>query len=63
MIYVSLAVGCAGLGVILTLVLLMLCQYFQVDLTRNLWLISLPIVLTVALNIWFIELYDRIKKK
>jgi len=44
-------------------VLLAVCQYFRIDLAQNLWLISLPIVLTIALNIWFIELYDRIKKK
>ncbi|MFA5079020.1 MAG: hypothetical protein WC541_05990 [Dehalococcoidia bacterium] len=61
--YVALAVGCAGLGILLTVVLLAVCQYFRIDLAQNLWLISLPIVLTVALNIWFIELYDRMKNK
>ncbi|MDD5398162.1 MAG: hypothetical protein PHU70_03675 [Dehalococcoidia bacterium] len=63
MIYASLAIGCAGLGILLTLVLLMVCQYFDIDLAQNLWLISLPVVIAVALNIWFIELYDRFKKK
>ncbi len=57
------AVGCAGLGILLTVVLVAFCQYFRIDLARNLWLISLPIALTIALNIWFIELYDRMKKK
>lgn len=63
LIYVSLAIGCAGLGMLLTLVLLIVSQYFRIDLAQNLWLISLPIVITLALNIWFIELYDRFKKK
>jgi hypothetical protein len=63
LIYASLAIGCAGLGILLTLVLLMVCQHFDIDLAQNLWLISLPIVIAVGLNIGFIELYDRLKKK
>ncbi|MCX5997254.1 MAG: hypothetical protein NTV42_06555 [Chloroflexi bacterium] len=61
--YVYLAVGSLALGIIITFVMLFLCQFFGVDINVNLWLISVPIILAIALNIWFIELYDRYRKK
>jgi len=61
--YVYLAVGSLALGIIITFIMLFLCQFFGVDINQNLWLISVPIVLAIALNIWFIELYDRYRKK
>jgi len=61
--YVYLAVGSLALGIIITFTMLFLCQFFGIDINMNLWLISIPIILAVALNIWFIELYDRYRKK
>jgi len=61
--YVYLAVGSLALGIIITFVMLFLCQVLAVDINRNLWLIAIPIILAIALNIWFIELYDRYRKK
>ena len=43
--------------------MLFICQVLAVDINKNLWLIAVPIVLSVALNIWFIELYDRYRKR
>jgi hypothetical protein len=62
-IYISLAVGCAALGILMTFVLLLACQYFGIDITQNLWLIVLPISIAVVLNICLVELYDRFKRK
>jgi hypothetical protein len=62
-IFISLAIGCAALGIMMTFVLLMACQYFGIDLSQNLWLITLPIIIAVALNILFLELYDRFGKR
>lgn len=61
--YVYLAVGSLALGIIITFVMLYICQVFNVDINRNLWLIAIPIILAIALNIWFIELYDRYRRK
>ena len=61
--YVYLAVGSLALGIIITFVMLFLCQFFGIDINKNLWLIAIPIILAIALNIWFIELYDRYRKK
>jgi len=63
LIFASLAIGCAALGILMTFVLLIICQRFGIDLAQNLWLISLPIVIAITLNICFIELYDRFRKK
>jgi exosortase/archaeosortase family protein len=63
LIFVSLAIGCAGLGILMTFVLLMACQHFGIDLSQNLWLITLPIVIAIVLNILSLELYDKFKKK
>jgi hypothetical protein len=60
--YVYLAVGSLALGIIITFIMLFICQVLAVDINRNLWLISIPIILAIALNIWFIELYDRYRK-
>ena len=60
--YVYLAVGSLAMGIIITFSMLFICQVLAVDINKNLWLIAIPIVLSVALNIWFIELYDRYRK-
>jgi len=61
--YVYLAVGSLALGIIITFSMLFLCQFLGIDINGNLWLIAIPIILAIALNIWFIELYDRYRKK
>ena len=61
--YVYLAVGSLVVGIIITFSMLFICQVLAVDINKNLWLIAVPIVLSVALNIWFIELYDRYRKR
>ena len=61
--YVYLAVGSLALGILITFLMLYICQFFGIDINRNLWMIAIPIVLAIALNIWFIELYDRYRRK
>ena len=61
--YVYLAVGSLALGILITFVMLFLCQVLSVDINKNLWMIAIPIILSIALNLWFIELYDRYRRK
>jgi hypothetical protein len=61
--YVYLAVGSLALGILITFLMLFLCQFFGIDINKNLWMIAIPIILAIALNIWFIELYDRYRKR
>ncbi len=61
--YVYLAIGCGSLGVILTFVVVLTCRALDVDLVKNLWIISIPVILSIVLNIAVIELYSRYKRK
>jgi cytochrome c biogenesis protein CcdA len=63
LIFVALAIGCAAMGILMTFVLLGVCNYYGIDLTKNLWLITLPIVIAIVLNIMSLELYDKFRKK
>ena len=62
-IYIYLAVGCVALGMILTFIVLFICQHFNIDIAQNLWIIAIPAVLSILLNIVFIELFLRYRKK
>jgi hypothetical protein len=57
------AVGCGALGVLLAFILVFACQYFGIDIYKNLWLLLVPLILSIALNILIIELYGKYKKK
>lgn len=60
---IFLAVVTGILGVIITFILIFVCQFFGIDMFNNIWLLAIPVVLAIALNIWFIELYHKYKKK
>ena len=62
-VYIYLAVGCLITGVVITFVVMFTCHYFGVDISENLWVIAIPITLSIVLNICFIELYGKYKKK
>ncbi len=62
-VYIYLAVGCGMLGFIITFVLLFACWYFGVDISQNLWVLGIPAIMAILLNILFIELYFKYRKK
>jgi hypothetical protein len=55
--------GSIGLGIILSFVLVFTCQYLGIDIFKNLWLLALPLVVAVIVNIFVIEIYNRYKRK
>jgi hypothetical protein len=57
------AVGCAALGIIFAFILVFALQYFGIDVYKHLWLLLIPLVLSISLNIMFIELYGMYKRK
>lgn len=61
--YIYLAAGCFAVGVIITFAVLFICQYFRVDITENIWILTIPVILSIVLNIFFIELYRKYRKK
>ncbi len=61
--YVYLAVSSGFLGFGILFALLFICQYFSIDIGRNLWLLAMPILLALFLNVSFIELYRKLNRK
>lgn len=57
------AVGCAAIGVVITFIMVYTCAYFGINIYKNLWLLLVPLFLSIALNITIIELYRKFKKK
>jgi membrane protein DedA with SNARE-associated domain len=61
--YVILAAGCVLVGIILALLMLTVGWQFGLNVFRNLWMLAIPAVLAVIINVLLLELYLRLKKK
>ena len=62
-VYVYLAAGSLLLGVVLSFIVVFACVHLSIDIFENLWVLVIPATLGVLLNILFVELYHRYKKK
>ena len=63
MIYIYLAISSAALGSLITFLMILLVRHFQVDFWENLWLLAVPLVLSVTLNVILIEIYLKHRRK
>ena len=63
LIYLGLAVSCALLGVGITFIVLVVTGYYGIDVTQHLWLLAIPAILSLVLNVTFIELYLRFRRR
>lgn len=61
--YIYLAAGSFVLGVVLIFALLLVCQYLGVDVSRHFWLVGIPVILAIAVNVLLVELYDKFRSK
>jgi len=61
--YVYLAVGCVVVGVVLTFIVLGMCVRLGISIEENIWVLAIPAVLSLTLNITLLELYRKYKKK
>lgn len=61
--FIFLAAVSALLGIIITFIVIWACGILGVDMAENLWIIVIPVILAITLNIFFIELYRKYKKK
>lgn len=55
--------SCLLVGIILSFIVVFTFQSFGIDIFDNLWILAIPITLSVLLNILLVELYTRYKKK
>jgi hypothetical protein len=61
--YIYLALGCVVIGTVVTFVVLLVCDYFGVDIFTNLWVLAIPSISALFLNVLFIELYHKVSKR
>jgi cytochrome c biogenesis protein CcdA len=60
--YIFLAAGCVSLGIIITFVVLGLCQYLGINIDENWWVVAVPVVLSLIINITLIEIYRKYRR-
>jgi len=61
--YIYLAAGCVVVGTLLTYLLLLGSQYFGIDLMANIWLLAIPLLFALVLNVILIELYKKLGRR
>ncbi len=62
--YIILAVGCFFVGVVIALATIAASIRLHIDiLGENIWMLAIPAVLAIVLNIALLELYRKLKKK
>jgi hypothetical protein len=61
-VYIYLAASCTALGTALVFATLFFCRLLFIDITRNYWVLVIPIVLTLIINVLLVEVVQRIRK-
>ena len=61
--YIFLASGCVGVGVVLTFIVLGVCQRFGINIEKNIWVVAIPAVLSLILNVSLLELYRKWRRR
>jgi hypothetical protein len=61
--YIFLACGCVSLGIIITFIVLGVCQRLDYDIDRHWWVVAVPVVLSLVLNVTFVEIYRKLRPK
>ena len=61
--YIFLAAGCMFLGVLITFAVLAACARFNYPIDEHWWVVAVPVILSLILNITFVELYRKFRSK
>ena len=61
--YIFLASGCVAVGLVIILIGLAICQRLGINIDENLWVVAIPMVLSLILNVSLLELYRKFRKK
>ena len=61
--YIFLAGGCVSLGIIITFIVLGLCARLNYPIDQHWWVVAVPVVLSLILNVTFVELYHKFRPK
>jgi hypothetical protein len=60
--YIFLACGCVSLGIVITFIVLGACQRLGVKIDEHWWVVAIPVVLSLILNVIFLEVYRKFRK-
>ena len=62
--YIMLAAGCVSVGVVLAFIVLGVSRRLGINLMGEyLWVLAIPAVLSLVLNITLLEIYRKFRKK
>jgi hypothetical protein len=62
--YIFLACSCAAVGIVITFIVLLVARRLNIDFTgEDIWVLAIPVFLSVALNIVLIEIFHKFRKK
>ena len=61
--YIFLASGCVAVGLVIILIGLAICQRLGINIDENLWVVAIPMVLSLILNVSLLELYRKYRKR
>lgn len=57
--YIFLAAGCVVVGVVMTFVVLGVCQRHAINIDENVWVLAIPAVFSLILNVSLLELWRK----
>jgi hypothetical protein len=60
--YIFLATGCVSLGVIITFAVLWVCQRLGIKIDENWWVVAVPVVLSLIINITLVEIFRKFRR-
>lgn len=60
---IIIAVGCVVVGIIFAGIAISISVRLGINIWENFWILAIPAVLAITLNIIALELYHRFKKK
>ncbi len=61
--YIFLAAGCVSLGIIITFIVLAVCARLGINIDRHWWIVAIPVVLSLIINIALVEIYRKFRTK
>jgi hypothetical protein len=60
--YIFLAGSCVSMGIIITFIVLGVCARLGIDIDKHWWIVAIPVVLSLIINIALVEIYRKFRK-
>jgi hypothetical protein len=61
--YIFLAAGCVIVGSVTTIAILGYCRSVGISIDKNIWVLAIPALFSLLLNVSLLELYRKYFKK